>query len=72
MAVPVSTEAGSSVGSPPPPFDAQKLNMFLGSVLPDGRQFVVMRGEEGSDETCRIAVALNFSCELVKNMNSAK
>ena len=72
MAVPVTTSPTLTVGSPVPLFDAQKLNVLPSDVLPDGRQFVVMRGEEESDEVRRLSVVLNFNQELVEKMKSAK
>ena len=45
-------------------FDGKKLNVFVNDILPDGRQFVIVRGEEESDEIRRLSVVLNFSQEL--------
>jgi len=72
MSLPVATAPSLSVGSPTPLFDGKKLNVFVNDVLPDGRQFVVMRGEEESDEIRRLAVVLNFNRELVEKMTAAK
>ena len=71
MSLPVATTPAISVGSPTPLFDAKKLNVFVIDILPDGRQFVLMRGEEESDEIHRVAVVLNFSQELVEKMKAA-
>jgi Tol biopolymer transport system component len=66
------TTPALSVGSPTPLFDGQKLNIFVNDILPDGRQLVVMRGEEESDEIRRISVVLNFTKELREKMGAAK
>ncbi len=72
MSLPVATSPTLSVGSPTPLYDAQKLNVIPLDVLPDGRQFVIMRGEEESDEIGRLSVVLNFQQELVEKMKAAK
>jgi serine/threonine-protein kinase len=72
MSLPVATSPTLSVGSPSLVFDGKKLNVFVDDILPDGRQFVIMRGEEESDEIRRLAVVLNFDRELVEKMKSAK
>jgi len=72
VSLPVSTSPALSVGSPTPIFNAQKLNVFMYDILPDGRQLVIMRGEEESDEVRRLSVVLNFSKELVEKMKAAK
>jgi hypothetical protein len=72
MSLPVATTSGLSVGSPTLVFDGKKLNVFVNDILPDGRQFVVIRGEEESDEIHRLSVVLNFSHELVEKMKSAR
>jgi len=72
MSSPVTTSPTLSVGSPTPLFNSQKLNVFVSDVLPDGRQFVVMRGEEESDEVRRLSVVLNFDQELAEKMKAAK
>jgi hypothetical protein len=61
-----------SVGPPTPLFDAQKLNLYVSDILPDGRQLVTMRGEEESDEVRRLAVVVNFQKELVEKMKAAR
>jgi hypothetical protein len=71
LSLPVATTPGLSVGSPTPLFDGKKLKIFVNEVLPDGRQFVVMRGEEESDEIHRLSVVLHFSQELVEKMKAA-
>ena len=70
MVLKVATTPGLSVGSPTPLFGGKKLNVFVNEVLPDGRQFVVMRGEDESDEIHRLSVVLNFSQELVDKMKA--
>jgi hypothetical protein len=72
MSLPVATTPTLSVGSPTLLFDGTKLNVFVSDVLPDGRQFVIMRGEEESDEIRRLSVVLNFNREIVEKMSSAK
>ncbi len=72
MSLPVSTTPALSVGSPTLVFDAQKLNIFLGDMLPDGRQLAIKRGEEESDEVRRLSIVLNFSRELVEKMKAAR
>ena len=72
MSLPVATTHALSVGSPAPLFDGKKLNVFVNDILPDGRQFVIMRGEEESDEIRRLAVVLNFNRELVEKMKAVK
>jgi hypothetical protein len=72
VSLPVVTTPALSVGSPTLLYDRKKLNVFVYDVLPDGRQFVVIRGEEESDEIHRLSVVLNFSHELVEKMKSAK
>jgi Tol biopolymer transport system component len=72
MSIPVATTSALSVGAPTLLYDGKKLNVFVNDVLPDGRQFVVMRGEEEVDEIRRLAVVLNFNQELVAKMKSAK
>jgi hypothetical protein len=72
MSLPVATSPTLSAGSPTLLFDAKKLNVFVGDILPDGRQFVMLRGEEESDEIRRLAVVLNFSHELAEKMKAGK
>jgi hypothetical protein len=72
MSLPVATASGLSVGSPTLVFDGKKLNVFVNDILPDGRQFVIVRGEEESDEIRHLSVVLNFSQELVEKMKSAR
>jgi serine/threonine-protein kinase len=72
MSLPVATTPALSAGSPTPLYDRTKLNVFVNDILPDGRQFVVMRGEEESDEIRRLAVVLHFSQELAEKMKSAR
>ncbi len=72
VSLPVTTTPALSVGSPALLYDRKKLNVFVYDVLPDGRQFVIMRGEEESDEIRRLAVVLNFNQELVEKMKAAK
>ena len=72
MSLPVVTTPALSVGSPTPVFDALKLNVILSDWRPDGRQFVIMRGEDESDEIHRCSIVLNFSRELVEKMKAAK
>ena len=72
MSLPVVTTPALSAGSPAPLFDVLKLNVFPFDVLPDGRQLVVMRGEEESDEVRRLSVVLNFNRELVDKLKAAK
>jgi hypothetical protein len=72
MALPVSAAPVLSVGSPAVLYDAVKLNLLTSNVLPDGRQLVIMRGEEESDEIRRCSVVLNFSKELVGKLRAAK
>jgi hypothetical protein len=71
MSLPVATTPALSAGSPTPLFDGQKLNVFVIDILPDGRQLVIMRGEEESDEVRRLAVVLHFSQELLEKMKAA-
>jgi len=72
MSLPVATATALSVGSPTLLYDGKKLNVFVSDVLPDGRQFVIMRGEEESDEIGRLSVVLNFNQELVEKMKAGK
>ena len=72
MSLPVATTPAISVGSPTLLYDSRKLKVFVNDILPDGRQFVVMRGEDESDEIHRLAVVLSFSQELVEKMKSAR
>jgi len=72
MVLGVATTPELSVGSPTPLFDSQKLNVIMNDILPDGRQLVIMRGEEESDEIRRLAVVLNFDRELVEKMKAAQ
>jgi hypothetical protein len=72
LSLPVTTSPALSVGSPTPLFDGKKLNIFVGDILPDGRQFVLMRGEEEADEIRRVSVVLNFTKELVEKMRAAR
>jgi hypothetical protein len=72
MSLPVATAPTLSVGTPTLVFDGKKLNVFVSDVLPDGRQFVVMRGDEESDELGRLSVVLNFNQELVDKMKAGK
>jgi serine/threonine-protein kinase len=72
VSLPVATSPALSVGSPTLLYDRKKLNVFVYDILPDGRQLVVMRGEEESDEIHRLSVVLNFSQELVEKMKSAR
>ena len=71
MALPVATTQELSVGSPVPLFNGQQLNVYLNDILPDGRQFAILRGEEESDEIRRLSVVLNFSKELLEKMWAA-
>ncbi len=72
LAIPVSAGPVMSVGSPAVLYDAGKLNVLTSNVLPDGRQLVIMRGEEESDEIRRCSVVLDFSKELVEKMKAAR
>ena len=72
MSIPVATSPALSVGSPTLLYDGKKLNLFVNDVLPDGRQFVIMRGEEETDEIHRLSVVLNFSQELIEKMKPAR
>jgi len=72
MSLPVATSPALSVGSPTLLYDGKTLNIFVSDILPDGRQFVVMRGEEESDEINRLSVVLNFNQELVEKMKAGK
>jgi hypothetical protein len=72
MSLPVATTPALSVGTPTALYDGKALNVFVNDVLPDGRQFVIMRGEEESDEIRRLAVVLHFNQELVEKMKSAQ
>ncbi len=72
MSLPVSTTPSLSAGSPTPVFDTTKLNVLVSDLLPDGRQLVILRGEEESDEIRRCSVVLNFSRDLVEKTKAAK
>ena len=72
MSLPVTTAPVLSVGSPTVVFDSKTLNVFANEILPDGRQFVVIRGEEEADEIRRVSVVLNFTKELCEKLGAAK
>ncbi len=72
IALSVSTSAGFSAGAPKVVFDANALNLFTASVLPDGRQLVVIRGEEESDETRRLAIVLHSEEALTGSTKAAR
>ena len=72
MSLPIATSPALSVGAPTLVFDAKKLNVFVNDLLPDGRQLVIMRGEEEADEIHHLAVVLNFSQELAEKIKSVR
>ena len=72
MSLAVTTTPSLTVGAPTLLYDARKLNVLVTDVLPDGRQLVIMRGEEESDEIRRVSVVLNFTQELVEKTGAAK
>ena len=72
MEVAVATTPSISIGSPIELFDADAKNVRLFNLFPDGRELVILRGEEESDEIQRLAVVLGFSEELVRKMNAAR
>ena len=71
MAAPVTLTPTLSFGPAKPLFDTNKLNLFVGDILADGRQLAILRGEEESDEVRRLALALNFTSEIREKMKGA-
>jgi hypothetical protein len=47
-------------------------NVRLFNFFADGREVVLLRGEEESDDVRRLAVVLGFSDELVRKMKAAR
>jgi hypothetical protein len=72
MSLPLTATAPPSPGSPSLVFDAQNLNVYVNEILPDGRQFVVLRGDEESDELHRLSVVLGFTGELAEKTKGAR
>jgi hypothetical protein len=70
MEIAVTTTPSISFGPPKELFDAEAKNIRLHNFFADGREIVLMRGEEESDEIRRLAVVLGFSDELVRKMKT--
>ena len=71
MEVAVTTTPSIAIGSPVELFDADAKNVLLQNFFADGRELVLMRGDNESDEIRRLAVVLGFSDELVRKMKAA-
>jgi len=72
MDVAITTAPSITVGSPIERFDANAKNVRMFGFFPDGRELVIMRGEEESDDVRSLAVTLGFSEELVRKMSAPR
>ena len=72
MQVTVATTPSISIGSPAELFDAEAKNVRIQTFFSDGRELVLIRGEEESDEIHRLAVVLGFDEELMRKMKAAR
>ena len=72
MEIAVTTTPSISVGPPKELFDADAKNIRLHNFFADGREIVLIRGEEESDEIRRLSVVLGFSEELVRKTKAAR
>jgi hypothetical protein len=72
MEVPVTTTPSISIGGPREIFDANAKNVRLFNFFADGREIVLIRGENEADDIRRLSIVLGFSEELVKKMSAAR
>jgi hypothetical protein len=72
MSVTVTTAPTLTTGPPVVVYDSRKLNVFQAEILPDGKQLVLMRGEDETDEIQRLTVVLGFPQELAEKTKTAR
>jgi eukaryotic-like serine/threonine-protein kinase len=72
MEVPVATLPSSSIGNPRDLFDAEAKNVRMHNFFADGRELVLIRGENETDDIRRLSIVLGFSDDLVKKMAAAR
>ena len=72
MEVPVATAPSSSIGSPREIFDPEAKNVRMFNFFADGREIVLMRGENESDDVRRLSIVLGFTDELERKMSATR
>jgi hypothetical protein len=72
MEIAVTTSPSISIGTPRELFDADAKNVRMFNFFADGREIVLIRGEDEADDIRRLSVVLGFSDELVKKMAAVR